>query len=453
MMPSTIFLKAGMTPDPWQTEQLQTVTGNTLLLCSRQAGKSTCAAALALLQAILHPGSLVLLLSPTLRQSGELFRDKLLRLYRPIKDSFPATRLTALELELSNGSRIISLPENEESIRGFSSVNLLIIDEATRVDDAVYRAVRPMLAVSKGRILALSTPFGKRGWFFEAWEKGAPWRKVKITADQCPRITPEFLEQEKIELGSLWFEQEYFCQFVAIEGAEWPPDYFASPSLWFDDFPRDLLARAIACDPSKGKDAKTGDYAAFALIGIDQSGTLWVEGDLRRGISAEALAEIACEHQRTFVPDAFGVEAVQFQQLFAVIFGMVARRHNVLLPVQELLDTAPKPVRIRRLGPYLHQRKFRFRNTKGTQLLVQHLKEFPEGKHDDGCFVAGTLVETAHGPRPIEFVRPGELVLTRQGYRRVLLSGCTGIHSTITVEMEDGRTLTGTPLKRRTTSA
>jgi len=128
-------------------------------------------------------------------------------------------RPTQLELELANGSRIVSLPENEGGIRGFSGVSLLVIDEASRVSDALYAAVRPMLATSKGRLIALSTPFGMRGWFYEAWGDTSAWQRMKITADQCPRITPEFLAEERKAIGDRWFVQEYFCEFTESIGA------------------------------------------------------------------------------------------------------------------------------------------------------------------------------------------------------------------------------------------
>jgi hypothetical protein len=184
-----------------------------LLLCTRQAGKSTTSAALALLTAFLEAPALILLLSPTQRQSGELFRDKVLRLYNAMGRPVPPERQTALELQLANGSRIVSLPENEEGIRGFSDVRLLVIDEASRVSDALYRAVRPMLAVSRGRLIALSTPFGKRGWYFEEWEGRNAWQRVKVTAHECPRITKEFLREERQAIGERWFRQEYLCSF------------------------------------------------------------------------------------------------------------------------------------------------------------------------------------------------------------------------------------------------
>jgi hypothetical protein len=211
--PARLLSDAGVSPDPWQAAALASPATRQLFLCSRQAGKSLTAAALALREALSDAPALVLLLSPTLRQSGELFREKLLPLYDALGRPVPRRRQTQLELVLANGSRVVSLPENEAGVRGFSSVNLLVIDEGSRVDDGLYRAVRPMLAVSGGALVALSTPWGQRGWFFDEWTEGHGWERYSVTAEQCPRISAEFLAEERIALGERWHEQEYRCVF------------------------------------------------------------------------------------------------------------------------------------------------------------------------------------------------------------------------------------------------
>ena len=211
--PAKILADAGLTPDPWQAALLRAAPTRTLLLCSRQAGKSTAAAALALQAALLEPPALVLLLSPTLRQSGELFRDKVMRLYNQLDRPVPTVQESALTMQLANGSRVVSLPGDEETIRGYSGVRLLVIDEASRVQDALYLSVRPMLAVSRGRLVCMSTPFGKRGWFFDEWQGPGDWRRVKVTAEQCPRISRDFLRTERQAMGERYFRQEYLCSF------------------------------------------------------------------------------------------------------------------------------------------------------------------------------------------------------------------------------------------------
>jgi hypothetical protein len=173
-----------------------------------------CAAALALREALLRPPALVLLLSPTLRQSGELFRDKVKRLFSALGRPVACVLETQLTMELANGSRVISLPSAEETVRGYSGVSLLIIDEAARVPDALYYSVRPMLAVSRGLLVALSTPFGRRGWFHAEWTNAsAPWERVRVPASECPRISPEFLAEERAALGDHWYSQEYELEF------------------------------------------------------------------------------------------------------------------------------------------------------------------------------------------------------------------------------------------------
>src|SRR5207253_854205 len=130
---------------------------------------------------------------------------------------------TQQELELSNFSRIVSLPCREETIRGYSNISILVIDEAARVPDDLYRAVRPMLAVSNGRMICLSTPYGKRGFFFDAWDKGGDdWKRIEIPADKISRIRPDFLAKERRAMGESWYRQEYCCSFEALEGLVYP---------------------------------------------------------------------------------------------------------------------------------------------------------------------------------------------------------------------------------------
>ena len=220
--PSRILSGAGYPPDSWQRTLLRSTSDRVLMLITRQGGKSLTAAAIAVREALLRPPALVLLLSPTLRQSGELFRDKVKRLYNGLGWPVPAAQETQLTMELANGSRIVSLPGEEETIRGYSGVRLLVVDEAARVPDALYYSIRPMLAVSRGRLICLSTPYGRRGFFWRAWDQGGdswqrvcvPWQQCpRITADQCPRIGAGFLIREEQALGPRWYRQEYFCSF------------------------------------------------------------------------------------------------------------------------------------------------------------------------------------------------------------------------------------------------
>ncbi len=214
LSPVELAERCGITPDAWQRDLLNSEERQVILLCARQTGKSTISALIALHTALYTANSLVLVLSPSQRQSMES--------YRKIRDSYnlltgvpEVVQESALKLELANNSRVQVLPGREATVRGFSGVSLLVVDEAARVEDQLYQAVRPMLAVSGGRIILLSTPFGSRGFFWSEWvEGGSDWKRVRVTAEQCPRIAPDWLDKERQRIGDWWYSQEYQCVFV-----------------------------------------------------------------------------------------------------------------------------------------------------------------------------------------------------------------------------------------------
>jgi hypothetical protein len=204
--------RLGLEPDPWQVDLLRSTSERVLLNCCRQSGKSTMTAIVALHRALYHPGSLILCLAPALRQSQELF-SKMAGFYRDLGKPISPVAERKLSLELENRSRIITLPGSEKTVRGFSGAALLVLDEAARVDDSLYYAVRPMLAVSGGSLMMLSTPYGKRGVFFEEWTGGIGWERYEVPAGRCPRISEAFLEEERRSLPRRVYRQEYECSF------------------------------------------------------------------------------------------------------------------------------------------------------------------------------------------------------------------------------------------------
>lgn len=212
--PAVILPLAGIgEADPWQRTVLRGREHDWLLLCCRQSGKSTVTAGVAVDTLLHQPGALVLIASPTQRQSQELRRkvETILTALGPLAPSL--TQRSALSLELATGSRLVCLPGSEVAARSWSAVALLVIDEAARLSDTVYHALRPVLAASQGRTVLLSTPAGRRGFFFEEWTNGAGWHRVQVTAEECPRITAAFLAEERAALPATVFASEYLCSF------------------------------------------------------------------------------------------------------------------------------------------------------------------------------------------------------------------------------------------------
>jgi hypothetical protein len=209
----------GFEADAKQAQVLRSGGRRGILNCSRQWGKSTVTAVKALHYALHEADSLTIVVSPTRRQSRELV----------LKAAGFATHVGVrprgagggdVSLALPNGSRIVGLPGSEGTIRGFSSVGLLLIDEASRVSDELYVAVRPMLAVSDGALWMMSTPNGRQGFFWETWSRGGPeWVRIEAPATDCARISREFLEGERQTLPTRAFRQEYLCEFTDSRSA------------------------------------------------------------------------------------------------------------------------------------------------------------------------------------------------------------------------------------------
>jgi hypothetical protein len=212
--PTRLLTATGLEPDPWQRELLMKPWNRALLNVTRQGGKSTAVAALTLHTALYRSKALVIVLAPARRQSKEVLL-KAWSLYRDAGRPVSVDNRSELRIRFDNGSRIIALPGSEKTVRGYSDVDLIVADEAARVPGELYRTVRPMLAVSGGRLIGMSTPWGRRGWFFEAWtDPDQEWKRVKVTGPQCSRLSDEFLQQERREMPDSWFRSEYLCEFT-----------------------------------------------------------------------------------------------------------------------------------------------------------------------------------------------------------------------------------------------
>ena len=190
-----------------------------IVCCHRQFGKSTTIAVKAVHLAYCRPGSLTIVVAPTLRQSAETVRKAeafVQRLgIRPRGDGD-----NPVSILFPNGSRIVGLPGTEHTIVGFSNVSLLVVDEAARVPDPVYQALRPTLLNSQGHLWLLSTPLGKRGFFYETW-RAAPesWTRIHISVTANPRVSADFIAEERATLPHSRFAQDYLCEFLQPENA------------------------------------------------------------------------------------------------------------------------------------------------------------------------------------------------------------------------------------------
>jgi hypothetical protein len=236
----------GLALDPWQRRVLGIARQRKICLVTRQGGKGLVGSLTATEKMIGDAGSKTIILAPTEEQSKRLLTrikegyGRLTNVPRIISD-------TANEFRLLNGSRVLAMPGSETSVRGIDAVDLLIVDEAAFVPDALYATVRPMLATTNGDELDLSTPHGKIGWFYRAAMRAKDPSPpphmfyVKVTGPEIPRITPEFLANERSELGDFVYSQEYLCEFLDSETQMFSSELIAaakSSEVWSLGLPR-----------------------------------------------------------------------------------------------------------------------------------------------------------------------------------------------------------------------
>jgi predicted phage terminase large subunit-like protein len=369
----SIFAKhyLGFQPDPWQATFLESKSQRIILNCSRQSGKSTSTAILALWEAIHKPKSVILIDSPSLRQSSETM-DKVSEFLGMLHTGAIINSDTKLSVRFVNKSRIVALPGSEKTIRGISAVTLLILDEAAQIPDPLYSAVRPMLAVSKGRLILLSTPRGEQGFFYDTWAKSKSWEKIEVPWSQCPRIDPAFIEEERLERGSAYVAQEYECKFIAAGATRIRREWLK----YEDHAPLQDLSIALGVDLAIST-KETADYTAGAVLGRDSAGNLHVlEVQRIRGSFSEQINFIK-QLAEKWQPSIVGIEDVAYQKaLIQQISAQTSLNVKGITPISDKISRfAPLEARYE-LGQVYHSRDL-------PQAFEAELLSFPVGEHDD----------------------------------------------------------------------
>lgn len=214
--PVDLFRRAIGEPDAWQERVLHSTARKLVMVTGRQCGKSTVVAVLAIHLALTVNGSTVLLVAPSLRQSSLLF-STVMGVYNKLTGMDDPEAESKLSVLFSNQSRIVALPGNGgDTIRGFSA-DAVFCDEAARVPIETLEACRPMMAVrKKSRLVLLTSASWAQGWLWDIWNNAGDktWQREKVTALECARIDPVWLEGERREMGERAYQQEYLCEFL-----------------------------------------------------------------------------------------------------------------------------------------------------------------------------------------------------------------------------------------------
>ena len=204
--------KLGIKLDDWQKKYIET-KGNVAVRAGRQSGKSFAQSLRVALFALLNKNTQTLVIGAVDRQSVELF-EKIKTIISELAKHTIKGRPTQHRIELRNGSKIIAHPAGRTGygLRGFA-INKLVADEAHYIPEEVWTAVRPMLATTRGTMDLLSTPRGNSGFFYEAF-KSNEFTTYHVTSEECPRISKEFLKEERKRMTKLQYAQEYLAEFL-----------------------------------------------------------------------------------------------------------------------------------------------------------------------------------------------------------------------------------------------
>jgi hypothetical protein len=253
--------------DAWQVAVLEGWQRRLLVNTCRWAGKSTVAGLLALRNSLALPGLPVVLLARSHHQAALMF-ERLCALHARLGAPLLRER-GAGKLVLANGSRLLCLPARDHALRDWERIGLLIVDDAARVAEDLYRAATVRVAAAAGRIVALSVPLGPHGFFYEAWARGGPgWSRLEVPAAQLRRLAmPEWSRRRQV-LGEAWYRQEFCCAFEPVVGLIYP------------DFGRCVVAELLP--PGRwlgGIDFGVRNPLA-AVWGVrDAAGVLWLSGE------------------------------------------------------------------------------------------------------------------------------------------------------------------------------
>lgn len=257
-----------------------------------------------------------------------------------------------------------------------------------------------------------------------AESSGTPWETIRLPAlaeanDPLGRQPGEALwpdrysaaqlEQIRTELelagtSHLWSSLYQQDPQGDPSKAEWPASYFEG--IYYDQLPPSLPVSCtiLALDPSKGKDARGGDYSALIFAVLAQDGTLYVEDTMLRVMPTDMIETLTEAMVEAYHPDCLIIEANGFQELLA---DNIAKRvpHQLLFKMNNLRE---KHVRIRMgLSPLLAQKKLRLRKTPANALLLAQLRSFPNGTHDDGPDACELALQGAWQLLSPQLGRPG----------------------------------------------
>ncbi len=318
----------------------------------------------------------VMWLAPTFKQLKHAF----LSLHKMVAPLIVKS-LSCEYIELQTGGKIHFVTASDpDNLRG-KTLNHIVVDEAAFIHEDLIKVISPMLAVKNGGTTFISTPNG-HNWFKKEYERvkhkqKSNWYTTVRDWTCSPRLTPEYIKEEKEKMSASDFSQEYCAQFVSPKGSIFPYEQLVNILIPYQtDIP--YQRKMLAVDPSLAKNLKS-DWQGIVFLGY-KDGYFYADAHGER-LSTDYLCQKVKDLYEQYKPEAIAWEVNNLQQLGVNALLKLWQIPPVILQVQNKVN---KVERISRLSQILSQGKLRIFDTKGGRLLWEQLSDFgTEANHDD----------------------------------------------------------------------
>jgi phage FluMu gp28-like protein len=419
----------GFNPFPYQAELLRSQSKRIVACWARQTGKTTAIAIKVIHFAFTNAKTTTLIVSRGLRQSMIMFGviEHLVVTHRVLQRS--VVKSTRTLIQLRNGSQIIALPCGPDgaSLRGYTA-DLVVMDEASFMpEDVILSVIFPMLATTNGTAIMLSTPWGRDHVFYRSFKNPNYWSQ-HVRAEECPRISKEFLEEQRRDIGELRYKMEYEAEFVENENCFFKQDLIRECIEDYDLTNEDQLKTEdmISGDYYLGADfGKRVDFSVVALLKEEEKEryrlVLLKQFDLGTPYT-DIVAFLLRLNQKFDVlkgyvdQSAVGESLVEEIKEFASQIEGLAFTAKTKQDLMILLQTRMEQKRIifpldRTLISQINEQQYRFGKTKPIEKTEEKgIMTFyhPSGTHDDQLWALALAVYAAKEkePEPVVYVIP-----------------------------------------------
>jgi len=272
----------------YQEEMVQTMHENRFVICKmpRQTGKSTTIVAYLLHFALFNPQSNIAILA----NKGSTSREILQRL-KTAYEHLPKWLQQGVvvwnrgNIELENGSKVISASTSSSAVRG-SSFNIIFMDEFAHIDppklaEDFFTSVYPTISSGKTtKVFIVSTPKGLN-MFYKMWidaeEKRSNYIPIEVHWSQTPGRDDAWKKETIKNTSELQFAQEYECDFIGSQNTLISPSKLRTMPYKPPIIKKDCLDVYVEPNPKHSYvcivDVARGrgqDYSAFSIIDVTQ---------------------------------------------------------------------------------------------------------------------------------------------------------------------------------------